>query len=107
MNKVEWLTSTNSAPMLDFLHGKATGGQMRCFAVACCRAVWPMLTDRRSRAAVEAAEHYGEGAAAEAELAAAREAAKAALPSGKDFRPAEHIYVLGSQESAPRNCKEG
>jgi hypothetical protein len=96
MNEAEWLACTDSALMLDYLRGKATGGQLRRFAAACCRAVWPMLTDSRSRAAVVAAERYCERAAAEADLAAAREAAKAALPSIEAVRPAEQAAAAGA-----------
>jgi hypothetical protein len=96
MTEAEWLSSTDSAPMLDYLSGKATARQLRLFAAACCRAVCPMLTDQRSLAAVVAAERSCEGAAAEAELAGARHAAKAAIPSGKEFRPAEQAAAAAA-----------
>jgi hypothetical protein len=41
------------------------------FGVACCRAVWHLLTDERSRRAVEVAERYAEGQASSAEFSEA------------------------------------
>jgi hypothetical protein len=64
--------------MLAILEGKGSDKQLRMFAVACCRAISPLLTDDRSRRAVDTAERFASGAAEEAELKEAYVAADAA-----------------------------
>jgi hypothetical protein len=59
--------------------GRVGDRQVRLFAAACCRQLWPVLTDPRSRAGVEGAERCGEDAAtAEAMQALHRAAGEAA-----------------------------
>jgi hypothetical protein len=56
MDEREWLTCTNPYRMLAYLTGKASDRKLRLFGVACCRKLWHLLEDGRSRLAVEAAE---------------------------------------------------
>jgi hypothetical protein len=75
MTEGEWWTCnpTELSEMLTFLHGKrASTRKVWLFACACCRGVWPLLTDPRSRAAVEAAERYADGLVPGETLEAAR-----------------------------------
>jgi hypothetical protein len=79
MNEPQWLECTYPEKLLIFLRGKASARKLRLFAVACCRRIWDILQDPRSRAAVEAAERFADGDAPGEELRSAFDAAGAAI----------------------------
>ena len=58
--------------------GVLTEKELRLFAAYCCRKIWNLLTDERSRKVVEAAEKHAKGEATDEQLIAARAAALAA-----------------------------
>lgn len=70
--KPEWLV------WLATREGVMSPQQQRKFACWSVRQIWQMLTDERSRNAVEVAEKYADGLATDGELAAAWDAARVA-----------------------------
>jgi hypothetical protein len=57
MTEAEWLACVDPTPMFPYLKGDRRG---RLFAVACCRRVWRLLPDVRTRQVVEVAERYAD-----------------------------------------------
>jgi hypothetical protein len=81
----EWRSCGNPHRMLSSIHGRVSQRRLRLFACACCRRIWYLLTDPRSRQTVEFAELFLDGNAAEAERAIAFDAAQAAaVDAGED-----------------------
>lgn len=79
MTEADWLAGADLAALLDFYAAKASHRKLRLFAAACCRGIWPLLTDRWSREAVETAESYADDRADKHDFAVARETAEEAL----------------------------
>src|SRR5262245_59190965 len=99
MTEDDWLASGDPRELLRFLlrgrRGRRRGRRnrrppaaslsdrkSRLFTCACCRLVWHLLKDERSRAAVEVAERFADGLVDEDERARAHQAANEALDVG-------------------------
>jgi hypothetical protein len=74
VSEAEWVHSTDPDTLLQLARGKATDRQFRLFACACCRRVWHLLRDARSREIVKVAEGYADDRIDRATLRDAREA---------------------------------
>jgi hypothetical protein len=85
VTETEWLAVSEPGPLLKYLPGPANDRKLRLFACACCRQAWNLLTDPRSRAAVEFSERHADGG-----------------PKGKRGFPA----VRRAAEAAKREARE-
>ncbi len=110
VTKSEWLASSDPAAMLNYLCGyeiqevpsghmgqpvkRTSDRKLRLFACACCRSVWHLLADPRSRAAVEVAERYADGEAAWDELDLAWDQAHNAVIDAQHSLPVKAWALL-------------
>jgi hypothetical protein len=107
MDEAWWLSCEHFSRLLNFLrrrrvaYSKAGRRKLRLFACACCRRLWPWLTDESSRRAVEVAERFADGLSGKEELEAARRAA----PPG--WGPNERLPFTGDLVRWPANAAFG
>ena len=87
MTEAEWLAATDPMPMLKHLRGEASDRKLRLVAVACCRRIWHLLTDERSRIAVDLAERDADGLVRETDLRESAQAANEAYRYGNPLGP--------------------
>lgn len=84
MTEAQWLGCTDLFALLGQVKGERSRRDVPCltserklrlFACACCRRIWNLLTDERSRDAVLVAERFADSRATERELGAAQRSA--------------------------------
>jgi hypothetical protein len=83
MTEADWLTGTDPVALVKFVTERVSSRRKRLLGVACCRRIWALLTDERSRRAVAVAERYADGRADYPELAAADLAADLARSAAR------------------------
>jgi hypothetical protein len=98
MTEIEWLTCEDPLRMLNWLTARPqqaaatrkrnknhpSDRKLQLFACACCRRVWHLIVDARSRRAVEVAEQHADGEAMDRQLEAARQGAREAASEHRD-----------------------
>ena len=106
MSEPDWLHATDPDTLLHFVRGKATDRQFRLYACGCCRRIWHLLRDARSRNLVEVAERYADEPTdlALATLRDAREAGEQAISrfaahDGQADALAASVAALGVAEA--------
>jgi hypothetical protein len=107
MTEAEWLACNDLLEMLAHIADAASERRLRLYGCACCQQIESLLTDERSRRAVEVAEHFAESRARNNELEAARiealEAIRfvAGLSHGSSY---ERRVAKGAAEAAAKLC---
>jgi hypothetical protein len=84
MNETEWLNASDPEAMLAFLGGDVSQRKLRLFACACCRRIWDLLADERSRNAVDVAQRFADGQLSGRQLRAGERAALSASKKAAD-----------------------
>jgi hypothetical protein len=117
-----WLGATSPQPLVQYLLEQRRDSRqrgllrrdprvrkLRLFACACCRCIFPLLGDVRSRAAVEAAERYADRGATKRALEEAYEAGVAVVNAERDplrmtaANAARWAAVAGSSQTLVEN----
>jgi hypothetical protein len=82
MDEAAWREAIGPEPLVAFLASSLSERKLRLFACACCRQVWHLLPDEKSRRAVAVAERYADGLVEQRERTAARASALQATRAG-------------------------
>jgi hypothetical protein len=78
MTEAQWLSADRPHRLLAHLRRRASDRKLWLLACGLVRRLWHILADERSRQAVEAVERWADGLATDADLASARQEARAA-----------------------------
>jgi hypothetical protein len=106
MDEREWFDATDPESMLAWLRGKVSARKLRLFAAACCRTLWPLLTDARSRQAVGMAERWADGLAGDQGMSWARNDALDAEREQRGLGIAGAIFKAASFAAAVVAAKD-
>jgi hypothetical protein len=114
MDEAEWLAGNDVYLLLRFwsVRFKASKRKLRLYGCACCRRVWHLLRDARSRRAVEVAEGFADGLARlkarrlKAGLAGARDAWEESSLEHLPNTPVDGISYSVSIHEAARAAME-
>jgi hypothetical protein len=109
LTEEQWLHNTSPFVLLKYLRhhcnvARVQGGRrrLRLFCCTCCRQVWPLLGDERSRRAVEVSEQFADGLIRKVELRAAEEQARAVYTAARDrLEEALQNYPVWALETRP------
>jgi hypothetical protein len=104
MTEQEWLNCTDPHKMLQFLGPTASERRLRLFAMACCRQVWRLLTEKRSQKAVEIVEQILEGALDPGALPRAHDLAHSAAYHALKGSAPQYVYA---GQAASMACYDG
>ncbi len=99
MTEVQWRTSC--VPRELVAHIKKTNNlrKMRLFVCGCCRRIWDVIPDERSRVAVLVAERFADDAATDDELDSARTAAGEAVRQYRGYDRARDSETFSGTET--------
>ena len=99
VNESAWQSYTRLFEMLPLVQQRISDRKRRLFAIACCRRLFDLFTDDRSRRTLEVAERYAEGLVTEEERLFAEDAALEAHVDVRKSRMSSEPVVPWSRQA--------